>query len=106
MFQHIALLIFIVACRIFFSCGTWNLVPRPGMEAWSITRALEAWSVTHWATREPLPSLILIFVKPCLHILLLSPLCQTISLISTSVTKDQLLKKEKIKEMPKTVLQN
>ena len=46
MFQHMALLSFIVACRIFFSCSTWNLVPRPGMEAWS---------VIHWATREAPP---------------------------------------------------
>ena len=34
------------------SCGKWDLVSRPGMEPWPT--ALEAWSLSYWATREVL----------------------------------------------------
>ena len=46
----------VVACRIFscsmwtLSCGTWDLVPWPGMEP--MATALGVRSVSHWTTRE------------------------------------------------------
>ena len=33
-----------------FNCGMWDLVPWPGMQPGS--PALEAWSLSHWTTRE------------------------------------------------------
>ena len=41
---HMGSLIFAVACRI-FSCGMWDLVPRPGIEPGP--SALGVWSPSH-----------------------------------------------------------
>ena len=41
--------VLVVACRI-FSCGTWDLVPWPGVEAG--LPALGAQNLNHWITRE------------------------------------------------------
>ena len=51
--------IFTVACGIFscimrtLSCGTWDLVPWPGMEPGALV--LGAQSLSHWTTREVPP---------------------------------------------------
>ena len=50
---HLGSSIFVVACRV-FSCGMWDLVPRPGMEP--KPPALGAWCLSHWITREVLAS--------------------------------------------------
>ena len=42
----------VVICRIFFSCGMWDLVPRPRMEPGA--PALGVWSLSHGTTRKPL----------------------------------------------------
>ena len=41
--------VFVAACRL-FSCSTWDLVPRAGIEP--RPPALGAWSLNHWSTRE------------------------------------------------------
>ena len=41
------------ACQL-LTCGTWNLIPQPGIKSWP--SALGAWSLSHWTTREALPS--------------------------------------------------
>ena len=40
----------LLAAYKLFSCGMWDLVPRPGIEPGS--PALGAWSLSHWTTRE------------------------------------------------------
>ena len=40
----------LVVARRIFSCGMWDLVPRPGIEP--AAPALGARSLTHWTTRE------------------------------------------------------
>ena len=53
----------------FFSCGTLDLVPWPGIEPWLL--ALGAWSLSHWTTRDvpwvqvlnPYPVLLLPFFR-------------------------------------------
>ena len=50
--------------------GMWDLVPRPGIEP--TPRAVEAWSLNHWTTREVPPSF---FLTGPFHSLY--PLCRT-----------------------------
>ena len=42
--------IFVAACRVFFSCSMWDLVPWPGIEPGP--PALKAWNLSLWTTRE------------------------------------------------------
>ena len=54
--QHSGASIFVVAHGIFswgirtLNCGTWDLVPWPGIEPGLL--ALGAWNLSHWTTRE------------------------------------------------------